>query len=94
MLTTEVVGEKHYILSVQVQAVLQKYESLKGIIAIIGENELSPEDRADFAKAKKLIKYFTQNMFVTEKMLGVPGEYVKREDMLIGVEEILAGTGA
>lgn len=91
MLTPEIVGERHYLLSVQVQAVLQKYESLKGIIAIIGENELSPEDRADFAKAKALVQFFTQKMFVTEKMLGVPGEYVKREDMLDGVEEIIIG---
>lgn len=91
LLTPEVVGERHYLLSVQVQSLLQKYESLKGIIAIIGENELSPEDRADFAKAKKLIQFFTQKMFVTEKMLGIPGEYVKRDDMLNGVEEILVG---
>jgi len=91
MLTPEIVGERHYMLSVQVQSLLQKYESLKGIIAIIGENELSPEDRSDFAKAKALVKYFTQNMFVTEKMLGVPGEYVKRDDMLNGVEEIILG---
>lgn len=93
LLTPEIVGERHYLLSVQVQALLQKYESLKGIIAIIGENELSPEDRADFAKAKALVQYFTQKMFVTEKMLGVPGEYVKREDMLNGVEEIIVGGG-
>jgi F-type H+/Na+-transporting ATPase subunit beta len=92
LLTPEVVGQKHYDLSVKVQSLLQKYESLKGIIAIIGENELSPEDRDDFHKAKDLIKYFTQNMFVTEKMLGVPGEYVKREDMLAGVEAIINGT--
>lgn len=91
LLTPEIVGERHYLLSVQVQALLQKYESLKGIIAIIGENELSPEDRADFAKAKALVQYFTQHMFVTEKMLGVPGEYVTREEMLDGVEEILVG---
>ncbi len=91
LLTPEIVGERHYLLSVQVQSLLQKYESLKGIIAIIGENELSPEDRSDFAKAKALVKYFTQSMFVTEKMLGVPGEYVKREDMLNGVEEIIVG---
>ena len=91
LLTPEVVGQKHYDLSVQVQSLLQKYESLKGIIAIIGENELSPEDRADFAKAKALVKYFTQRMFVTEKMLGVPGEYVKREEMLDGVDRIVKG---
>jgi F-type H+-transporting ATPase subunit beta len=61
----------------------------EGIIAIIGENELSPEDRADFAKAKNLIQYFTQKMFVMESMTGKKGEYVKREDMLKGVEEII-----
>ncbi|MDQ3123552.1 MAG: F0F1 ATP synthase subunit beta [bacterium] len=94
LLTPEVVGERHYNLSVQVQSLLQKYESLKGIIAIIGENELSPEDRSDFHKAKDLIQYFTQKMFVTEKMLGVPGEYIKRDDMLNGVESILNGTAA
>ena len=55
LLTPEIVGERHYLLSVQVQALLQKYESLKGIIAIIGESELSAGDRADYAKAKKLI---------------------------------------
>src|SRR5205085_7414801 len=54
LLTPEVVGDRHYILSVQVQSLLQKYESLKNIIAIIGENELSASDRADYAKAKKL----------------------------------------
>ena len=91
LLTPEVVGQRHYDLSVQVQSLLQKYESLKGIIAIIGENELSPEDREDFHKAKDLIQYFTQKMFVTEKMLGVPGEYIKREEMLDGVEAIIMG---
>jgi len=89
LLTPEVVGERHYLLSVQVQSLLQKYEMLKPIIAIIGENELSPADRADFAKAKKLIEYFTQNMNVMESMTGKKGEYVKRDDMLQGIEEII-----
>lgn len=89
LLTPEVVGDRHYLLSVQVQGLLQKYEMLKPIIAIIGENELSPADRADFAKAKKLIEYFTQNMNVMESMTGKKGEYVKRDDMLKGVEEII-----
>ncbi|MDB5182126.1 MAG: atpD [Candidatus Saccharibacteria bacterium] len=89
LLTPEIVGERHYLLSIQVQALLQKYESLKGIIAIIGENELSPEDRADFAKAKKLIEYFTQKMFVMTKMNGIPGEFVKREEMLTKIEEMI-----
>ncbi len=90
LLTPEVVGDRHYVLSVQAQALLQKYESLKGIIAIIGENELSPADRADYAKAKKLIKNFTQNATVMTKHTGVPGEYSTREETLKSIEEIIA----
>ncbi|MDB5169038.1 MAG: atpD [Candidatus Saccharibacteria bacterium] len=89
LLTPEVVGERHYLLSVQVQALLQKYESLKGIIAIIGENELSPADRSDYAKAKKLIANFTQNMNVMTKHNGVPGDFFTREDTLKSIEEII-----
>lgn len=89
LLAPDVVGDRHYVLSVQVQALIQKYESLKSIIAIIGENELSPADRADYAKAKKLIQYFSQDMNVMEQMTGKPGEYVSREDMLKGIEEII-----
>lgn len=89
LLTPEIVGDRHYLLSVQVQALLQKYESLKGIIAIIGENELSPSDRSDYAKAKKLIQNFTQNMNVMTKMNGVPGDFFTREDTLKSIEEII-----
>lgn len=90
LLTPEVVGERHYVLSVQVQSLLQKYDSLKSIIAIIGENELSAADRADYAKAKQLIKNFTQNMNVMTKHNGVPGEYFTREETLQSIEEIIA----
>jgi F-type H+-transporting ATPase subunit beta len=90
LLTPDVVGDRHYILSVQVQALLQKYESLKNIIAIIGENELSAADRADYAKAKKLIKNFTQNMTVMTKHTGVPGDYFTRDQTLQSIEEIIA----
>jgi F-type H+-transporting ATPase subunit beta len=89
LLTPEVVGERHYVLSVQVQQLLQKYESLKGIIAIIGENELSPADRSDYNKAKKLIQNFTQNMNVMTKHNGVPGDFFSREDTLKSIEEII-----
>ena len=89
LLSPEIVGDRHYLLSVQVQGILQKYEQLKSIIAIIGENELSPVDRAEYAKAKKLIKYFTQYMFVTERLNGIPGEYFTREETLKGIEEII-----
>lgn len=89
LLSPDVVGDRHYLLSVQVQALLQKYESLKSIIAIIGENELSPTDRADYAKAKKLIQFFSQNMFVTEHLNGVKGEFFTRDQTLKGIEEIV-----
>ncbi len=90
LLTPDVVGDRHYLLSVQVQALLQKYESLKSIIAIIGENELSAADRADYAKAKKLIANFTQNMNVMTKHTGVAGDFYSREETLQSIEEIIA----
>ncbi len=89
LLSPDIVGQKHYDLSIRVQALLQKHESLKGIIAIIGENELSPSDRVDFAKARELVSFFSQEMFVTEDLSGKKGVSVSRASMLTGVEEIL-----
>jgi len=89
LLSADVVGQRHYNLSVRVQALLQKHESLRSIIAIIGENELNPNDRADFAKAKRLIQFFSQPMFVTEAFTNQKGEFVEREATLKGVEEII-----
>lgn len=89
LLTAEIVGERHYMLSIRVQSILQKYEALKGIVAIIGEAELSSEDRDDYNKAKKLIQYFSQQFNVMEKMTGVKGETHTREDTLNGIEEII-----
>ncbi|MDF2460710.1 MAG: atpD, partial [Candidatus Saccharibacteria bacterium] len=89
LVTPDIVGDRHYLLVTQVQAIMQKYDSLKNIIAIIGENELSPQDRADYQKAKKLIEFFGQSMFVTEKLNGIPGVYFTREQTLSGIEEIL-----
>jgi F-type H+-transporting ATPase subunit beta len=89
LLTPEIVGERHYVLSVRVQTLLQKYDSLKNIIAIIGENELSPADRADYAKAKSLIQNFTQNMNVMTRHNGIPGDFFSREETLKSIEEIV-----
>lgn len=91
LLTPDIVGQRHYDLHGRVEAILQKYESLKGIIAIIGESELSVEDRDDYNKAKKLIQYFSQQFNVMEKMSGIPGEFHTREDTLNGIEEIING---
>jgi len=92
LLTPDIVGNRHYELSVKVMALLRKYESLKSIIAIIGENELSPADRSDYAKAKKLIKNFTQNMNVMEKHIGIPGETYTLKQTLDSIEAIVDGS--
>lgn len=89
LMTPEIVGQRHYDLNVRVQAILQKYESLKGIVAIIGESELSAEDREDYGKAKKLIQFFSQRFNVMEKMSGIPGEFFTRDQTLDGIEEII-----
>lgn len=89
LLSPDIVGDRHYLLSVQVQALLQKYESLRGIIAIIGENELSAADRSDYAKAKKLIAFFSQHLHVVEDQSAYKGESFTREETLKGVEEII-----
>ena len=89
LLTPQIVGQRHYSLVTKVQAIMQKYESLKNIIAIIGENELSPIDRQDYGNAKKLISFFSQDFTVSEHLTGKPGQYFTREQTLSGIEEIL-----
>lgn len=91
LLTPSIVGERHYRLAEKVQAVMQKYDSLKNIIAIVGENELSPADREDYQNAKKLIQFFSQNFAVAEKFSGHPGEYYTLQQTLDGIEAILTG---
>lgn len=91
LLTPEIVGERHYHLAERVQAIMQKYDSLKNIIAIVGENELSPADRQDYQSAKKLIEFFNQDFAVAEKFTGRPGEYYTLEQTLDGIEAIIEG---
>ena len=71
---------------------MQKYDSLKNIIAIVGENELSPVDRLDYQNAKKLIDFFNQDFSVAEHLTGKPGQYYTREQTLAGIEDILGVT--
>ncbi|HEX7368163.1 MAG TPA: F0F1 ATP synthase subunit beta [Candidatus Saccharimonadales bacterium] len=91
LLTPEIVGERHYQLAGRVQAIMQKYDSLKNIIAIVGENELSPADRADYQNAKKLVEFFNQDFSVAEKFSGRPGQYFTLDQTLDGIEAILEG---
>jgi F-type H+-transporting ATPase subunit beta len=92
LLTPQVVGERHYKLVGRVQAIMQKYDSLKNIIAIVGENELSPADRSDYQSAKKLIEFFSQDFAVAEHLTGKPGQYFTREQTLDGIEAILGAS--
>ncbi len=89
LLTPQIVGERHYKLAGRAQSIMQKYDSLKNIIAIVGENELSPEDRADYRRAKKLIDYFNQDFSVAERFSGRPGQYFTLEQTLDGIEDIV-----
>jgi F-type H+/Na+-transporting ATPase subunit beta len=89
LLRPDMVGQRHFDLATRTQAVMGKYERLRNIVSIIGEDELSAGDSKDYHCAENLIQFFSQNMFVVENLVGVPGEYISREDTLKGVEKIL-----
>lgn len=92
LLTPQIVGDRHYRLVGKVQAIMQKYDSLKNIVAIVGESELSPADRTDYKNAQRLIEFFSQDFAVAEHLTGKPGQYFTREQTLAGIEEILGLT--
>jgi F-type H+-transporting ATPase subunit beta len=86
-----VVGEEHYNTARGVQAVLQRYRDLQDIIAILGVEELSDEDRVTVARARKLQRFLSQPMFVAEGFTGQEGRYVSIKDSIRGFKEILEG---
>jgi F-type H+-transporting ATPase subunit beta len=92
LLIPEIVGKQHASLVPEVQKILQKHKTLEGIVAIIGESELSLTDQNYYRRAQELISYFTQNMSVLEKRTGVPGDYVPRQQMLDKIDNIVNGT--
>ena len=85
------VGEEHYEVARGVQQVLQRYKDLQDIIAILGVDELSEEDKLTVARARKIQRFLTQPMFVAEAFTGLPGQYVSVRDTVRGFQEILAG---
>ncbi len=91
ILDPQVLGEEHYGVARGVQAVLQKYKDLQDIIAILGMDELSEEDKLTVARARKLERFLSQPFSVAEQFTGQDGRYVKREDTLRGFAEILNG---
>lgn len=91
MIDIERVGERHYELVQKVLSHLVRYNELEEIIAVLGIDELSQEDKSIFYKARKLRNYFTQPMFVAEDYTNIPGKFVDLADVLNDVEEILNG---
>jgi F-type H+/Na+-transporting ATPase subunit beta len=91
ILAPEVVGEEHYRIARAVQAVLQRYKELQDIIAILGIDELSDEDKLVVARARRIERFFSQPFFVAQVFTGVPGSYVPREETIRGFKEILDG---
>ena len=86
-----VVGDEHYAVAREVQRVLQRYKDLQDIIAILGMDELSDEDKAVVARARKIEKFLSQPFFVAEQFTGMPGKYVSKDDTVRGFKEILEG---
>ena len=91
ILDPQIVGEEHYTVAREVQRILQRYKDLQDIIAILGMDELTEEDKALVARARKIQKYLSQPFFVAETFTGAPGKYVKVADTIKGFKEIVDG---
>ncbi len=91
ILDPRIVGQEHYTVARAVKSVLQRYKDLQDIIAILGIEELSDEDKQTVARARKMERFLSQPMFVAEQFTGKKGKYVKIEDTIRGFQEIVAG---
>ena len=89
MATPGIVGERHYDLAQEIRQTLAQYEDLKDIIAMLGLEQLSPEDRKVVARARRLERFLTQPFFTTEQFTGIQGKLVSLKDALDGCERIL-----
>jgi len=92
ILDPEILGEEHYSIARQVQEILQQYKSLQDIIAILGMDELSEEDKLTVARARKIEKFMSQPFTVAEVFTGMGGRQVTLEDTIQGFKELIAGT--
>ena len=91
ILTPDIVGEEHYTIARSVQKVLQRYKELQDIIAIMGMDELSEEDKTTVARARKVQRFLSQSFSVAEQFTGLPGKYVPLKETLRGFKMILDG---
>jgi F-type H+/Na+-transporting ATPase subunit beta len=90
-LQPDIVGDEHYSTATRVQEVLQRYKDLQDIIAILGMDELTDEDKLIVTRARKIQRFLSQPNFVAEQFTGTPGEYVPLEETIKGFNEILEG---
>src|SRR5262249_29642307 len=91
ILDPQVVGNEHYDVARRVQAILQRYKDLQDIIAILGMEELSADDKLVVARARRVERFLSQAMFVAEPFTNQPGKYVPRQETVRGFAEILDG---
>jgi F-type H+-transporting ATPase subunit beta len=91
ILDPRIVGNEHYGVAKTVQEVLQKYKDLQDIIAILGMDELSDEDKLVVSRARKIQRFLSQPFFVAEEFTGTPGKYVKLEDTIRGFKGLVEG---
>jgi F-type H+-transporting ATPase subunit beta len=91
ILAPGVVGEEHYQVARRVQEILQSYRALRDIIAILGMDELSEEDKLTVARARKIQRFLSQPFHVAEQFIGIPGVYVEVADTIRGFNEIVEG---
>ena len=91
ILTPEIVGKEHYECAQRVKEILQRYNELQDIIAILGMDELSPEDRKTVSRARRVQRFMSQPFHVAESFTGMPGKFVHIEDTIKGFEAILGG---
>ncbi len=91
ILDPQIIGKRHYDTARAVQSVLERYRQLQDIIAVLGMDELSPDDRATVNRARRIQRFLSQPFHVAENFTGIPGKYVKLEDTIKGFEAILGG---
>ncbi|HST26412.1 MAG TPA: F0F1 ATP synthase subunit beta, partial [Gaiellaceae bacterium] len=91
ILAPEFVGQEHFQVATEVKRILQRYRDLQDIIAILGMDELSDEDKLTVQRARKIQRFLSQPNFVAEQFTGTPGQYVKLEDTIAGFTEIIEG---
>jgi F-type H+-transporting ATPase subunit beta len=91
ILDAQYLGDRHYKVAVEVQRILQRYKDLQDIIAILGMDELSEEDKLLVARARRVQRFLSQPFFVAEQFTGLEGKYVKLEDTIASFERVVAG---